>query len=339
MNEAMSWLGTLGFPNLARCDFVRIQLPGGEVGGDRKYYTYGFLLKSEKDHVEVFTTGLADVFPDDLLNFLAEPLRIQRTRLGPPGPGPSEHSGQAYEILDLQTTGRAILDSKLQCLEYPSRCYFNPRIALFLFAWGCRENGLEDLSRKLVSKARLLRWLYFEAENYQAEPWIKILQNEIPQVLVKNTASRFASKANSWEKLSSELQDILQRYPHFPDRQNFEEMVSELRIMIVERNRHVAAPLDQLSTGEQVSELIYQLREQTFTSFHSGRYGPFPANANSPQKILRRMGKAVLPYLHEALEDRRLTRMVTAYSPKLRVMRVRDAVKMIADEIVRDQTR
>jgi beta-lactamase regulating signal transducer with metallopeptidase domain len=138
--------------------------------------------------------------------------------------------------------------------------------------------------------------------------------NDILKIL-----NEFGDTGTSRDQLLSELQAYLTDYPDSQYRARAADMAAELIKMREEARIHDTTPRppwDQLAVDQQVSELIYRLRDQNgrqMGSYSFNLYWTRDGSTNTPAHLLRRIGYPAVPQLIAAIGDPTLSRTVGYY--------------------------
>lgn len=345
MKEAMDWLDSLGLPELKGTQFARFQLYGGSADKKQHYYSYGFVLDQTKDRMKVFPTGLGRMFPEDLSNSYEWMTggAFEITAYG-------THSDNKeltipytnYEPLDLEVAANALLADidRMIAQKTENRTRLDQRAAIFIFAWGCHRNGLDAMAARIVAQARRLPGRFGE-KNPATTPWRRIVSEEMSRTLTNGAIDLYCAMWTTRSQFLAQLEDIQKKFPVNPRKDEINRMIASLRKMIAQDAllaEHPAATTN-LSDEQKVAELLRQLCDRTSEGATSGQPIILPAEKDSPQEQLRKMGEKAEPYLKQAEDDDRLTRFAYEggnYRAEMWPMTLGRCVDFIRNMISRD---
>ena len=344
--QIYTWLDTLGFPDLARCPYVKAATGGCYVRGTdlpQKSFAYGFLVEEGPSF---------RIFDADSLAHAS----FTRT---PPG---TEYFRSVYhEPASLREETERWLAERGGGLRQPEGVKNNPSHmgpwlrAAVLRAWPCARQGLSDLANELFALAERLQAEYLR--HHAGYSLRQHLSDEIAHVLMWHAIASFACPEVSRRELLGRFEDILAKFPVPPERPSAgneqfgwvpgghvphaQMATALLRRMIAEDEEHARSerPFEELSRTERIAELLFQLREQ------NGRQTCDPGSCDvfdddrgdrSPAHRLVAFGYAAVPQLIAALEDERFTRSIghhRSYYFSHHVLRVGDCALDILERV------
>lgn len=221
---------------------------------------------------------------------------------------------------------------------------------VFFLARACFQQNKEDEAAELLTLAKTL-------SDHSRD--VRLGEVSLKELLAMDLAHslfwRIHLKFDDPKITRKELADDLEKMKkHFPNSLHFEQAVSMHSLilkMIAEDKKH---PLNldwkKLSTKQQVSELIYQLRNQDgkqltqpgscdIFCYDTGFLQGKKKKSASPAKRLVDIGIAAVPQLIEALADNRFTRSVGYHRDfyfSHQVLSVGDCAKRILSRISAD---
>jgi len=202
----------------------------------------------------------------------------------------------------------------------------------FVVAWGCEKNGLHDLAEKLFrktasnqNKASENGRHWKEIRNYiedlfkkgrRKPSFIEELESQFGETMMWRAVLAFEDPKTSRKDLLNKFDDIVEKYPHCKHVPQARENILILRRMLLEDQAHALKPaitLSKMTKDEQVSELIFQLREQNGRQFSQpGACDIFgdPRGEDSPASQLMKLGYDAVPQLLKAVESKSFSRSV-----------------------------
>lgn len=294
ISKAFAWFEKLGFPDVKDCTYIRIATGQWKQYGNKprqNTYLNAFLI-DEKDNT--FTALTQDLF---IRTF-------EKTE-----PNIPNYEQVAYQEMDLEKEVKAYLNLLQNPPEDDNRRRFgerlNERAEVFVLAWACSRKGLESLSQQLCNQVFSMK------EFDEKGSLIDLLQKDLGHAMMWRTVLLFRDPSTSRKELLSKFEDIVKKYPKSEQKTRAAKAVKILRKMVKEdRARRNLKPYDEMSTEQQIADLIYQLREQNGLQFSQpGRCDIFldPRGEKSPAHRLVKFGYDAVPQLIKALEDRRFT--------------------------------
>lgn len=319
-NDAFAWFDTLGYPDLKEVPLVRVEW-AWKMGADKlpeAVYLVGFL--TDEEPLTVVTPDLATVGFTHWTDLNGRP--------GRPRYETAEFAPFAAKFLQDASTRERIGDK------------LSLRTQQFVLAWVCHRKGHAELAKHLCDRsfqmrersprgdARLTFRQRLAEDLANAEMWRGIESFE---------------KANlSREDLLASFQRIVMHFPESPHSARARETAALLTKMIQEDGEQAEAakralPFDRLPRREQVSELVFRLRDQNDHQLSEpGFYDNFFCDKTSSAHQLVDIGLDAVPQLIEALGDERFTRSVSCHRSfyfSHTVLRVHDCALTILERI------
>jgi hypothetical protein len=294
IRNAFVWFEKLGFPDVKDCRYIRIATGQWSQHGNaprQNTYLNAFLI-DEKDNT--FTALTLDLFIKT----------FEKTE-----PNTPKHQQVAYEELNLEKEVKVYLNLLQNLPEDDHQRRFgerlNERAEVFVLAWACSRNGLESLSQQLCNQVFTMK------EFEEKGSLIDLLQRDLGHAMMWRAVLLYRDPSVSRKELLSKFENIVKKYPKSEQKPRAAKAVKILRKMVKEdqASRKIKPP-EEMSTEEQIADLIYQLREQNGLQFSQpGRCGIFldPRGEKSPAHQLVKFGYDAVPQLIRALEDKRFT--------------------------------
>jgi hypothetical protein len=334
--QAFAWFSTLGFPDVKCRPLVRVATGECHQSGDNppvNHYVHGFLLREKGDHFEVFTPGL-------------DTWKLRKTPAGTP-----EHQRVGYEQADLAKLVTDYLNALRQAerpLEPEFGRFFDRRLSnrstAFVLAWACWRNGRDDLATQLCDYAAGMKreWGNIGAP---PPPLLPAAADEIAHNQMWELVETFGDPRVSRQQLLERYRRFVRNYPTSEHQKAAKESVALLQQMVQEdtehaRRRQGGKPFDRLSKAEQITELIYQLRDQNGHQYtQPGSCDIFDHMGDAKDTPAHRLVKAgydAVPQLIEALADKRFTRSIGFHRNfyfSHYVLRVGDCAQIILEQI------
>jgi hypothetical protein len=322
VKEAIEWFDTLGRPDLAKVEFVKVAT--GEFSAPKgrppvKQFQPAFLLATEGESFKILTLGLKTEW-------------YTTRRHG------NEMTEVGYEPVDLKAAMAEYLKS-LSKLEKDS-----PEIAQmfghyvsdterFVLARACERRGLADEARTLFRnvKSELLTRRIEKAESFRQDVIDHMAHGPLSEIIFA-----FEDPKVTRRELLARFEKFIKDYPgpeKFKDGEqpadNFSvgmfgvgyhqvtarSYVRVLKKMVAEDEERARRPLKpeaQMTRDERIADLIYQLRDQ-----QEKPLSEWPAFESGPAAELIKIGFLAVPKLIAALDDRRLTRVLHHYGVNL----------------------
>ncbi|MCC6151977.1 MAG: hypothetical protein IT461_17135 [Planctomycetes bacterium] len=306
VDAAFAWFDTLGFPNLGRLQFVKIATGGWTKHSSDDYekdFAHGFLLSETPVRFRVLSlTSLTewdmeisgpDVPKQDTVYFTRERLEVfAREQL------------EWHRKLDNDTEW----DARFKDIA-PLRAQY------FVLARACDQAGFTVLARELAEYTLTM------ALHEQGDDKLT-LRDIMERELGHATAYADTLACGYGHTPRTELLRRFERFVKFFPSSRYidtaKEMLGVLRQMVGEDEEHAAKripPLSEMPVHERTAELIFMLRDQEGGSYFSG--GSFTCSSGednnpTPAAQLEALGYDAVPQLIEALDDKRLTRIVVS---------------------------
>ena len=326
------WFSMLGFPDPKGCVLVRVDTGGsGQSGEDapREEYEDAFLKATNTAGFTVLTMDLVE-------QTYAQTNAKANGKISPP---PVLNGGGLFLKrvgFDVLTPSNEVAEV-LGAFQNPSQNdlwwrfgrLLDDRTVVFAMAWGCWRNGWDSEAEQL----------YEQVQKMPARG--KDLGDEFAEKMYMCALAGFGDEKISRPQLLAQFQSIISNYPGSEYLEPARTNADLLMRMISEDNAHArAAPtnLAQLPVEQQVSELIFHLRDQTgWQSFNPGRCSVFEGShgsTNTPAHQLARIGYAAVPQLIAALDDSTPSRAMGGWILDIRnILTVGDCAEQILERI------
>jgi hypothetical protein len=299
------WFGTLGFPDLKDRPFVRIATGHWSQSGKeaaKNFYKKGFLLARSDHDFSVFTTDLFD------LTYVNTPKDCpEHKRIGYDSWSLKDEADEMLKSLALAKAGTG------SPYEYPGR-RLSKRGQAFVLAYACWNQGLPTYAEQLYDAARIFPAQ--EHANIKTGSFRAGLENDFSYSLYWQTIEKFGVTSVKRQQLLTLFAGIASHFPQSPDHDPAQAMAQCLRRIITEDENHRAVSPEELAklpVEKQVSELIFQLRDQN--GLQEGQPGwcnifRDSRRSHSPADQLVAIGYPAVPRLITALRDETFTRSV-----------------------------
>jgi hypothetical protein len=327
--EAFTWFDKLEFPDVSGKPFVLATTSNYWLDEKNLQYnerTYGYLLSENENSFTVLTSGLT------VNKFQKSPLNTpERERVG-------------FAIVNLEEAAQLYLDS----LKNPHKelyvGFLNKRGILFGMAWGCWKNGLNSLAQSLFELAKTVREPYDKKK--QRPDIMELMEQDIGREMLRQAVLNTRNPSISRPELLKRFERIAKYCSRSQETKLARSLTAILRRMVREDEVHQSKSLETLPMGKQVSELIYQLRDQNGCQFLIVHFPcnifDDPRGENSPAQRLVKIGLPAAPQLLKALGDERVTR--SEYTARYLdfpyyILRISDAALSILEEIARQPFR
>ena len=296
------WFSTLGFPDPKGCPLVRVDTGGSGQSGDepsKEEYEDAFLLATNAAGFRVLTLDAFD-------RTYAQTNAKASGKISPP---PVLHGGGlfveriGFDVLEPSNEGTEVLGAlqnprKNDDLWWRFGRLLNDRTAVFVLAWGCWQNGCDSEAQQLYEQVQKMTAPGNNLGNEFAgkmylRAFIGLGDADIPRPQILAEFQSFISNYadSEYVELAKKNADMLRR------------MISEDEV----HEKFAQTNSAQLPVEQRVSELIFQLRNQTgFQSSNPGRCSVFyelHGSTNTPAHQLARLGYAAVPQLIAALDD------------------------------------
>jgi hypothetical protein len=303
MAADFAWFGKLGFADVKEMKFVR--------------YSYGSLTDSDGKQEELWSNGfLLDETPEKfrILTFEFDPLEFSKA---------NQASKSLYRFVSADLRGfveaelhpadpRVAPFSRHRFLRGPE---FTDRTQLFVLAWMCGRQGLDDLAARLYEAAQAAGGLHLYATpDDHGWPFRHQLDRDLGHFEMWRTIVAFSDPKVSRRELLSRLHALAEHFPHCDYLSRADSTAKRLEQMIAEDDTHPARTVDEIAAlppTEQAQEWIFRLRDQNGAQDgQPGWVDIFMTHEDSPAHHLLKLGDAAVPALIAALGDSRLTRSV-----------------------------
>jgi hypothetical protein len=307
------WFGTLGFPDLKGCPYVRVATDNwSQYNGEppQQTFTYGFLLATN-------AAGFTVCYP-----YLSEETF---KRPNPVSETPAAASGfpmvPGFQIVGLSNGVLHLLEVLRNPKPSDDKRELFGRLPydaldVFTLAWACWRNGLDAQAAQLYEQAG--KTGFRSGQDVTTTNFSLALEKDLGDVMYARAVYDFERTAIPRPQLLAQFQSVVTNYPHSQDLERAKQFMVALKRMVSEDEAHAKnAPtnLAQLPVEQQVRELIFRLRDQI-----GGRIGipdgPFEifmdnwGGTNTPAGQLLTLGYAAVPQLIAALDDPTFCRMV-----------------------------
>jgi len=329
IESSFRWLESLGYPQLTNAGAIRIttkywygkQDPGKAQTG----VELGFLLSEDAKSFSAFTPSLQVIT-----------LERQSREEWP-------KSDSEFERVDAQTLARLAL-GRLKAQDSDPFYRFgndcSARCELFVLAWAFARQGHSDWAIKLYEQAEKGQ----EPDDKSGDSFQERLAADIGHLETWRATVACGTQVPRAELLRK-FRWIQQHYPNSKHAATVSEKVAILEQMVVEderyaQERHAGLPFEQLPKSEQISELIFQLRDQNGVQFSQPGWCDVlwtrDGKEDSPGHQLLAFGYDAVPQVAAALSDERLSRSVGYHRNfyfSHTVLTVGDAAKQILERI------
>jgi hypothetical protein len=331
--QCFGWFDTLGFPDLGKCQTVKVAT-GPVYPSDQEpenLYYFGFLVNDSGQRFTVLYPSLASV-------------TYTKTN-----PGTAEYDRIGFERVDFRKEMEALFDFRRDCqskdvpepwaIALPYHLEFNMGGAgqLFLLARASAARGQDEQAHRLAqwAKGALIDHAQMHNPAHSKAPLHDLLSDAFGLALAWQALDQFADPAVSRKQLLSRFETLQRQFPKAHCIQLIDDSARMLRQMVAEdevHNQKWKSLHKPLTRQERIAEWIWQLRNYRLSSGESTLFDPPPA---SPGGFLVEAGFEAVPQLIAALDDDRFTRWVTSppgpWPPD--IMRVRDCVIQILSQI------
>jgi hypothetical protein len=336
-DKVFKWFSTLGFLDVKDLRFVRVATGDWYRHDDdppQNTYLRGFLLSEKGDRFTVLTLSLTEG-------------TFQKTPAQTPA-----HEQVSFEASNLKTGAAAYLKAMRAPTanqERPGRLSeeisLDSRTQIFVLAWACSRNGLDELAAELFDQAALTPTGYGnDPDKPPTEPLQKLVADDLAHTEMWRSVVAFGDPAISRTKLLERFEHLVKHYPDSEHHKDAKLTATLLKKMIgedVEHEKKSAKPFDELTKKDQIAELIFQLREQNGHQFmQPGSCDIFDSlnreKKDSPGHKLMKLGYDAVPQLIDHLDDERFTRSVGFHRDfyfSHYVLRVKDCALAILERI------
>jgi hypothetical protein len=302
---AFAWFDDLGFPDLAKCKFIRLatgQEYSDEHGTLRNSCQWAFLINDQGKSFKALTLSLAIV---------------TCTKSPPDVP---ERRRIAYEPWDLQKEAAGFLSSSRPLEgkgEWP--LWFGQRLSepteLLIWARACSAHGYAHEAKELLARAKQKQtWATADADG---KSFYQMIADDIAPGQLRGTLEAFGTTTLSRKALLTQFRGIVEHYPGSSAAREAREAVAVLEKMVAEDEAHARRPVSlEKESKRLIAELIFGLRDQNVSQlsrladiFTGDRYN-LPGWKKSPAQRLLEMDYEAVPQLIAAIGDQRFSRCV-----------------------------
>lgn len=334
-NKAFKWFNELGYPDVKDRKFVDVATGHWVTYGNdptNNTFARGFLLEQKGDTFKILTLSLDE-------------LTFKKTPAGTP-----VWKQVSYEASDLKEGAAAYFKALRSPRKETDRQYsrfgeasLHSRTETFVVAWACWREGLHDLAAELFDHAaRVPNGYGYNPDDPPKEPLQALVAADLAHTEMWRGVLAFGDPSISRTALLKKFEHIVKHYPASDQHKKAKATVDLLTKMIDEDTAHKksANEFGQLSKKEQITELIFQLRDQNgHQYFQPGAcdiFGPFSRKADTPAHKLVDIGYDAIPQLIEYLDDERFSRSVGFHRNfyfSHHVLRVGECAKTIISRI------
>lgn len=284
---AFEWLSTIELPDVQGKPYVGVEV---RYPRDRHQTFSSWLLSEDEQSVRLFGANLSE------------------TTIPKRAAGEDTSFVSSRETLDLGTFAREYLaglrggdDHFGEIMDRRLTGGLGLRAEIFVFAWGCWRQGLDDLAHEI--RAEAVKLGDRSAGKEHERPFLPEVQRQIGDRLHWNAAEAFEDRRVSRRQLLAMYQRLAKHFPEDDEHAGIVETAAILERMVKEDEEHAARPkkpFESLSPDEKAAELVFQLRGADGVASR--------AVGKGPGKELEGLGLAAVPRLLEALDDTSFTR-------------------------------
>ena len=327
------WFSTLEIPDVRDHPFVRLVVRGTNgIGQSSQNLPAGFLLNNNGDFFTILTLSLAEYTYTNTWNKQIG-LQVGTTNL--------DLRSQVVEWKLTHTAGKTRHVGGV----------LSDQATVFVMAWECWRKGYEADAQQFYKEAKQMGKQQSSPDG-EVEAFRLRLEKDLGYALMVYAMKSFATwgswgmlgiHPSSRPELLSQFERIENHFGHSEYHEKAVEIAARLRKMIQEDEQHttiLAKDLGSLPVNDRVQELIFQLRNQDGAQLDvPGRCNIFLDECygtNTPAHQLVRIGYPAVPQLIAALDDRNLTRAVTAnycYGALISVLTVGDCSERVLNRI------
>ena len=300
------WFSTLGFPDLRDCLVARVATGRTVAYNGRppeNQYVTAFLLHDDADGR--FTVLTPELFTDDFT---------------PTAPDTPEPKRVGFEKKTLAEAADAYLKdlagSSPDTDAIITRNFRNrtgERAQLFVWAWACWRNGLDERAGRFYAYAAALPKSFYGKTNESAD-FRYMLEQDLSFSLLNRAKLDLGNKKIPRTRLLETFESIEHNYPQSPFVDYIHGTATLLRQMVAEDAVHDArpqVPLADLPIEQRVAELIFRLRDENWSDdVYAGTAAELAGKEKSPSDQLVAIGLPAVPQLIAALDDHRLSRTI-----------------------------
>ena len=301
------WFSGLGFHDVSNAWFARVATGSWfQSGGDppKASYVLGFVLSTNGS---TFTALDIDLFQRNYTTSAA---------------GMAEYQRVGFELISLKEWAGVLLDyyekPRERDVEADLWRRFGERVTersqIFVLAWACWQQGLEDEARRLYAVAQTT-----PKPTGRDDSGLSIrskLEKDLGLSMMWRAILEFGNPAITRKDLLAQFQAIATNYPGSEYHAQAESTAERLKIMLAEDEQHAKSPpkpLSELPTEERIKELIFQLRDQNGQQWSQPGWCDIfndPRGTNTPAHQLVSIGYPAVPQLIAALDNPTFTRSV-----------------------------
>jgi hypothetical protein len=307
--EASDWFDGLGLPDVSGRPFVKVVLrvASGEANEARSAIVRGFILTDSQGVKSLLTTDLRLLTVSECAT--DRHVLVKRGRL-------ADYARAAMKEGDVYEEARSQLfwewEMGFYFTDWSRATELGPTALDFVLARACLKNSLGDLGATLAGRAVDRGWRFARSGRLKDN-----LRLHLGMVFLNRAIVGLANPATPRREVLARLEWLLRNdFDNPPDRRKeAEEMVSILREMVEEDDRKRGRLLGPAGGPPTPEQLAYSLRDQTggIEGTHHFVYSvemSRPPWLVTPAEQLLAMGDRAVPALIEAVDDKRLTRIV-----------------------------
>jgi hypothetical protein len=302
------WFSSLCFPDVKDAPFVDVATGGWSQSGSdppQAQHALAFLLSTNDN---TFTTLDMDLFQHTFT--------VSAT-------GTEEYKSVGYEKIGLKERAGMLLDyyekPHEQNVEADLWRRFGERVTersqVFVLAWACWRQGLDDEAQRLYAAAQKIRKV--TGQDDSSLSLRTKLEKDLGLSMMWKAVLDFGVPSISRKELLTKFQSIAKNYPASEYAARARDTAERLSKMIAEDEQHAKSPpkpLGGLPLEERIRELIFQLRDQNGQQWSQpGECDIFLVpnmDTNTPAHQLVNIGYPAVPQLIAALDNPAFTRSV-----------------------------
>ena len=300
------WFGTLGFPDVRGCPAGRVST--GETIAynghppENQYVTAFLLHQGDGGRFTVLTP---DLFTRDFT--ATAPGTPEPQRVGFEKKSLAD-SADAYlkELAGLSTDADGLMSR-----DFRNR--LAERAQVFVWAWACWRNGLDDRAARLYTYAAALP-KYFHGQITEPANFHFMLEQDFSYSMLNRAKLDLGDASLPRTRLLETFESIERNYPRSAFADKIRDTVAVLRMMVAEDAAHAArpvVPLANLPLDQRVEELVFRLRDENWhDDVYPGTAADLAGQEKSPSDLLVAIGFPAVPQLIATLNDRRLSRTI-----------------------------
>ncbi len=322
------WFSTLGFPDLRGCPVALVTtgqwMPVMMFPRFENTPVDAFLLRPD-DGTGRFTVLTTDLFTHEFAKAAEIPKEMMTSE-------PPEDWRVDYETKPLADAADAYLarlprprdEMAIESSRFVGKKTLSERGEIFLWAWACWRNGLDERAARLYEYASsLLRPPDSDFYPKDSDIFRERLEQDLAYSMIWRTTVDFADVKISRPQLLAAFERVARDYSRSESAPSARATADRLRKMIAEDTAHAArrgVPIGQFPVDQRIPELIFRLRDQTGRQNSQpgscNIFAPYAIPADSPEPdedpatSLVDLGYAAVPRLMAALGDRSFSRAV-----------------------------